>query len=396
MKLNNSFTTVLLLSLTACSSIDSLKTRFENWQNNIVDRKTFQIRKEWVRQGPEKTNLGFRKINRMSPILVTEKNKETFLIEGNAIDGLVAYNANKGHELWRLNIQNGVEGSATLVQNKLYFGGNDGQFYAVEATSGKVLWTFPTRIENLSEPLVDAGVVYFLTGNNSLYALDANTGKQLWLYSRQDPNPLRVRGGSKPALHNGVLFVGFSDGYLTAVFAKNGQLKWEKQLNKNKKFKDMDTNPLVDGEFLYALGFDDKLYCLRTSTGDIVWTSEKGGYGGMLILADKLFYPTTTSEFLAVDKSTGNKIWSYSLKEGIATAPTLYHGIISIGESQGDLVFLDSNSGRRIGNFNPGKGILSTPTIDEKNNRVYFISGEANVYSLEIGFKYPNAIPYLR
>ena len=385
-----------LPNILACSSISSVKTRFEDWQNNIVDRKTFQIRKEWIRQGPEKTNLAFRKINRMSPILATNKTHGNLLIEGNAIDGLVAYDSTNGHEIWRLNVQNGVEGSATLVQNKLFFGGNDGQFYSVDSGTGKVLWTFPTRIQNLSEPLVDSGVVYFLTGSNSLYALDANTGKQLWLYTRQDPNPLSVRGGSKPALRNGVLFVGFSDGYLAAIFAKNGELKWEKQLNRNKKFKDMDTNPLVDGEFLYALGFDDKLYCLRSSTGDIAWSSEKGGYGGMLISGDKLFYATTTSEFLAVDKSTGNKIWSYSLKEGIATSPTLYRGLISFGESQGELIFLDSGTGKFVGAFNPGKGILSTPTVDEKNNRVYFISGEANVYALDVGFKYPNAIPYLR
>jgi outer membrane protein assembly factor BamB len=384
--------------LASCASLKSGEEKFSNWQaTKLAERRAFEIRKEWVRQGPENLNMGFRKINRMSPLLYVDKSHGEMIIQANSIDGIVAYERFSGREVWRLKVTNGVESSAGLVQDRLFFGGNDGQFYSVEANTGKIVWTFPTRIENLSEPLLDDGVVYFLTGNNSLYALDAATGKQNWLYTRQDPNPLRVRGGSKPALHNGTLIVGFSDGYLVGLTAKTGQLKWEKQLNRNKKFKDLDTNPLVEGEYVYALGFDDRLYCLRSASGESVWTSEKGGYGGMVIVGDRLFYATSTSEFLAVDKSTGNKIWSYPLPEGgIATTPTLYRGLIVFGESQGNLVFLDSGTGKPVGSFDPGRGILSPPTVDEKNNHVFFISGEANVYSLEIGFKYPNAIPYLR
>jgi len=375
--------------LSSCSS-------FENWQANVRERRTFQIRKEWVRQGPEHLNMNFRKINRMSPILFTDKAHGDMVIQANAIDGVVAYERFTGREVWRLKVLNGVESSMAIVKDRIFFGGLDGQFYSVEAGTGRIVWTFPTRVEDLAEPLLEDGVVYFLTGANSLYALEADTGKQLWLYTRQDPNPLRVRGGSKPAIKNGVLFVGFSDGTLVALLAKNGQVKWEKQLNHNKKFKDLDTNPLVDGEVVYALGFDDHLYCLRASTGDLVWTSEKGGYGGMLVIGDRLYYASTNSEFLAVDKSTGNKVWSYTLPEGIATTPSLFRGLVVFGESQGNLIFLDSGSGKEIGSFEPGRGILSPPTVDEKSNHVFFISGEANVYALEVGFKYPNAIPYLR
>ncbi len=369
---------------------------FRDWQAKLAERRSFQIRKEWVRQSPQETNMGFRKINRMSPILYADKDRGEMLIQANAIDGVVAYERFTGKEIWRLKIANGVESSAALVRDRLFFGASDGQFYSVEANTGKIVWTFPTRIENLAEPLIDDGIVYFLTGNNSVYALDAATGKQIWLYTRQDPNPLRVRGGSKPALRNGNLILGFSDGYLVALVAKNGQVRWERQLNKNKKFRDLDTNPLIDGEFVYALGFDDHLYCLRATTGESVWSSEKGGYGGMLIVGDRLFYASTTNEFLSVDKTTGNKVWSYQLADGIATSPSMYHGLLVFGESQGSLIFLDSGTGKKVGDFDPGRGILSPPTVDEKNNHVFFISGEANAYALEIGFKYPNAIPYLR
>jgi len=396
MTLANIMMFLSLLLLAGCGTVSGLTDKMHDLQAKNAERRSFQIRKDWIKQGPEITNMGFRKINRMSPLLYTDKNLGELVIQANSIDGVVAYERFTGHEIWRLKVLNGVESSAALVKDRLFFGGSDGQFYSVEANTGKIIWTFPTRIENLAEPLIDDGNVYFLTGNNSVYSLDALTGKQNWIYTRQDPNPLRVRGGSKPALRNGTLILGFSDGYLVALVAKTGQLKWEKQLNHNKKFRDLDTNPLIDGEFVYALGFDDHLYCLRATTGESVWTSEKGGYGGMITQGNRLFYATTDNTFISIDKTTGAKLWTYSLEEGIATSASLYRGLLVFGESQGELVFLDSGTGKKIGSFDPGRGILSPPTVDEKNNRVFFISGEANTYALEVGFKYPNAIPYLR
>ena len=376
-----------LLALCACSTIDNLETRQK--------KKNFQSSVEWVVSTPNNLGLGLRKINRMSPLIYKDK-KEELIIQGNSIDGIAAYRKSNSNEVWRLNITNGVEGSGALINERLFFGGLDGQFYSVNALTGKVIWTFPTRIENLAEPLLDDGIVYFLTGNGSLYALEADSGKQVWLYTRQDPNSLNVRGGSKPAIHNGVLFVGFSDGSLVALNAKTGTVKWERQLNFNKKFKDLDSNPLVDNEFVYALGFDDHLYCLRSSTGELVWKNESGGYGSMLITGDRLLYASTNLEFLAVDKSTGTRIWSYKLEDGIATSPSLYRGLVTFGESQGSLVFLDSGTGKFVGSFDPGRGIMSQPTVDEKANRVYFISGESNLYSIDIGFKFPKAFSYLK
>jgi len=379
-----------------CSQVEKVKTNFENWQTKMAERKTFQIRKAWVKQAPQKTNLQFRKINRMSPLLYVDAKNGEMLIVANALDGISAYTRYQGHEVWRTNIPNGVEGNASLIKNRLFFGASDGNFYSLDASTGQIIWTFPTRIENISEPLLEDGVVYFLTGSNSFYALDAATGKQLWLYTRQDPNPLSVRGGSKPTYHNGTLYLGFSDGYFVSLIAKSGQLKWEKQLNRNKKFRDLDSNPIIDGDYVYTGGFDDKVYCLRAATGDIVWSTESGTYGGFLTVKDKLIVATTQSELLALDKTTGKTLWSYQLKEGISTSASLYRGLVVVGESQGSVQFLDSGTGKRVGSFDPGKGILSPVTVDEKNNHVFFVSGEANIYALEIGFKYPPAIPYLR
>lgn len=368
-------------ALVGCSTL-------EKW--NSSNRRTLSVRQAWSKQTTNADNLGFRKVNRMRPILFKD-----LVIQANALDGLVALSSS-GQVVWKLNIENGVEASAAIINDRLFFGANDGQFYSVKASTGEVVWTFPTRIETLSEPLVQEGVVYFMSGNNSVYALDASDGKQKWLFTRQDPNSLSIRGGSKPAFKNGTLYIGFSDGYVVALLAQTGTVKWEKQLNKSKRFKDLDSNPLVEGDFLYILSYDDATYCLRSATGELVWKYEKGGYGSILLSNDRLYFATTNSEFVALNKETGKKVWGFQLKEGIATAASLYKGMLVFGESQGSLRFLDANSGKQLGFYNPGRGVFSQPTVDEKNNRVYFVSNEANLYSLEVTWKNTQGIPYLR
>lgn len=387
MKISSFFSLIgILVLLSGCSTFETLVGR-------TAEKRVFQVREVWVRQGPEKENLAFRKINRMTPVVLG-----SLLIQGNSIDGIVAYDRDSGREVWRLNVLNGIEAGAALVNDRLFFGAGDGQFYSVNAKTGQVLWTFPTRTENIAEPLLDTaqGVLYFLSGANVVYALDAESGRQLWLYSRQDASNFSIRGGSKPALKDGHLFVGFSDGTLVSLNAKTGNLQWELPLNRNKKFRDVDSAPVVDGDQIFVSGYDDKLYCISAQKGDVLWKVDGGGYYPVTIHGDKIYYSTTSGEVWALQKGNGQKLWSYSVNAGIPTQVRVYKGLAVFGESQGALRFLDANTGKPVASFDPGRGIMSTPSLDDKANQIFFISGEANVYAMEAKWATPQWIPYLQ
>lgn len=369
----------LLLSLSGCTTVNS---SLEKWSSLNSNKREYEVKTAWIRRTTEKENLGFRKINRMTPVLAG-----SLVIQGNGMDGIVAYDRESGQERWRLPVENGAEPSATLIRDRLFVGASDGNFYSIEASTGQVQWTFGTKTENLAAPILDEGIVYFLAGNNVFYALDAATGQQLWLYSRQDTSQFAIRGGSQAAIHNGVIYVGFSDGSLVALNAKTGASAWEVQLNRNKRFRDIDATPVVDGNNVYIAGYDDKLYCVSADKGEVLWRVDGGSYSGVTIVGDKILYPTTAGEVWALKKSNGDKLWTYKLEDGgIATQVKTFKGAAVFGESQGSLRFLDLASGSVLGAFYPGRGILSSPQVDEKNSRVYFISGEANLYAIDAGW----------
>ncbi|MCX7977994.1 MAG: PQQ-binding-like beta-propeller repeat protein [Bdellovibrionaceae bacterium] len=347
------------------------------------EARVFELRRAWSRAAVRSPISGNRKLNRMTPIRVGE-----LVIAGNGHDGVSAWKANTGRLKWHLPVRNGVEGGAAVIRDIIFFGGNDGLFYSVTAVDGRILWTFDAKAEHLSEPTLDTsrGVVFFLSSQNVVYALSAESGKQLWLYSHQDTSNFSVRGGSKPVLHNDVLYVGFSDGSFTALSAQSGGVKWEVKLNRNRRFRDIDARAYVDGDRLFVSGFDDKLYCLNRDSGAVIWTVDRGGHSGVTAHEDLLFYPTTDGQVLALDRKSGNVRWSYSLSSGIATSVGIYKGFVVFGESSGALRFLRLEDGKPVYSFFPGRGILSEPRLVPEENRIYFLSGEANLYALDAGY----------
>lgn len=376
------------VTLSACTQLEKLTEK--------SPRRRFQVSVDWVKRGPEKIHLNYRKINRFQPVFFEHPQAGPVVIQGNAIDGVVAYRRRDGQEVWRRPIPNGVEAGAILQGEHLFFGGLDGMFYGVNALDGTVRWSFPTRVENIADPYYHDGLVYFLTGANTLYALEADSGKQAWLYSRQDGQALSIRGGSKPVYQNGTIYAGFSDGAVVALNAKTGAPKWEKPLNRNKRFRDLDSALVIENEFLYVSGFDDAFYALRSATGEIAWKFDQGGYGAMTVTADRIYYASSESEMVALNKTTGQKLWGVKLATGLPTAPVLSRGLLVFGASQGELTWVDAGTGREVARFNTGSGVLAQPLVDEKTNHLFVISSEGNVYAIQAGWKLASLIPYLR
>jgi outer membrane protein assembly factor BamB len=387
LKINFFFLTSVVLCAGLLSSCSSFET---------TPHRAFSAKGEWVVETPRETNPGYRKINRSSPLQFQHPKYGALILQGNSIDGVTALAAESGRLIWRAKINNGIEASLALHDQDLFAAGGDGYLHSLSALTGQSNWSFPMRNEGLSEPVYEDGLVLVLSAGNTIFAVDAKSGKQQWLYARQDTQSISVRGGSRPAVKNGLAVVGFSDGSVVALNLKTGNVKWEKQLNRNKRFRDIDSDSLIDDDFVYLSGFDNAIYCLRVNSGELVWRFDRGGYGAPILKGETLIVPGTQGELLALDRVSGKKLWAHEVKKGIPTSAKLYKGLVVFGETQGALKFLDSGTGALVGQFDPGRGVFSSPSVDEKNGRVFFISNEANAYSVKAGWENSVQIPYLR
>lgn len=111
-----------------------------------------------------------------------------------------------------------IRSSPALAGDRLYVGSDDGNLYAVDATSGMVVWSFPTNGPIISSPAVAIGaaepvIVVGSIDGNVYFLLDAGDSATLMaMFTIGAP----VR--SSPAIGaDGTIYVGADDGRLYAI-----------------------------------------------------------------------------------------------------------------------------------------------------------------------------------
>ena len=112
-------------------------------------------------------------------------------------DGIVyAFGATTGRLLWARRIGNYVYSAAAVWRKTVYVGSYDGGLYALDAATGEVRWRFEAASAVHGAPTVISGVVYFSScgtcghrnsrpvklGARRTYAVDARTGRLLWTF----------------------------------------------------------------------------------------------------------------------------------------------------------------------------------------------------------------------
>jgi quinohemoprotein ethanol dehydrogenase len=227
------------------------------------------------------------------------------------------------------------------VAGVLYFVTGYGVVHAVDAATGKPLWRYdPETWRRAGKKLRDAwgtrglawwnGKIYAGAQDGRLYALDARTGKLVWSAMTVAPDDMNYITGA-PRVFAGKVIVGFGGadvgparGYVSAYDAETGKLLW--------RWYTVPGNP--------AKGFENKAMEMAAKT----WAGEwwKDGGGGTVWnaisydpVADTVFIGTGNGtpwnikarskglgdnlflcSIVALDGKTGSYKWHYQVNPG--------------------------------------------------------------------------------
>ena len=264
------------------------------------------------------------------------------------LDQITPDNVKNLKPVWSLDLDTnrGQEATPIVVDGVAYITTAWSKAYAVDAKTGRQLWYFDPKTPGEAGPKAccdvvnRGGVVYkgkfiFGTLDGRLIALDAKTGKQIWSTMTVDPDgTLTVT--STPAVGKGLVYIGNAGGdfggrgYIGAYDAETGKFKWRFWLTPGAKgVKDnapsdeiMDkvvqptwfgpNNEYRGGANVWgALVFDPELDQVYLATGDgfpwnRFWRSEGKG--------DNLFI----ASIVALDAKTGKYKWHYQETPGEA------------------------------------------------------------------------------
>ena len=126
--------------------------------------------------------------------------------------------------------------------------------------------------------------LYLATAADRVFAVDPANGKMRWQYERDTPEGFTIHGNAAPRQRGGLVFAGFSDGYLVALQRRQRRLAWSRSLAAaSDQFVDVDATPIIVGDKLLAASFSGGLYALRAKDGEVLWHTLIDGTSALAI-----------------------------------------------------------------------------------------------------------------
>lgn len=311
--------------------------------------------------------------------------------------------------------------TVSVVGNRVYGDGIKGKdsAFALDRSTGKLLWNTPVDNWAMSQPLVvdnrvfigsgnqtffwHGDVQYFGTGSNSIYAMDAATGKVIWR--------LRLEGEAMPTpvYTGGVLYWVTGDRRFLAIDPANGHIIWQLALP---SFMSM-SSPAQYGDLLIFGGARTyNEFAVNIKSRRLAWQYKWGTWKGLPITNGVDDCPPAVANGLvfcngsasvdparppgglikqfawAIDAQTGKLRWQYDQGDGHRTkfnaggVPTAVGNIVYV-EAPGSkgLQALDQRTGKLIWKATLGASNRSGAVVD--GSSLYISDDAGTLYQFD-------------
>lgn len=288
-----------------------------------------------------------------------------------------------GTRAWEFRAGGAFPAAPTIDGDTVYAGSSDGRVYALSLVDGKQRWSYDAREEMGTHPAVAGGTVFVMSLQDTLVALDARTGEWKWLHRREARGIDRgftIRGAANALVRGTTVFGAYSDGYVAALEAANGQVRWERSVAPGGDYTDVD-GLWLEGNRLFAAAYSGALLALDADTGAPVWTfhapliSRVTGSGGLVIAEG-------ATQLHGLTPATGQPVWSVPLHGTAGGAPVLAGKWLLVPAQDGGLRFVEPSTGRTLRAFDGGSGVAGEPGVD--GNRIYVLSNGGVLYALDL------------
>lgn len=167
---------------------------------------------------------------------------------------------------WQHQTSESVDATAEVSGGYLYTADDNGNVYALSASSGQLRWTYRTHGQIDSRPCVVGGIVYVGNDDSKFFAIDAATGRLRW--------ERHFTGGvdSSAAQAGGTLYVGDGNNKVHAISTASGDAAWTYPTNGT-----VNSSPLVHAGVVYVGSHDGKVYAITAARGRVEWAYQTGG-----------------------------------------------------------------------------------------------------------------------
>jgi outer membrane protein assembly factor BamB len=329
-----------------------------------------------------------------------------------------AFDAKTGQRVWDLGLapqgQVGshswfnIFGSDNDIDPKKGFGGglayDNGKLYAatgfatvaaLDAKTGKQVWSTSTTVPVRSAPVVVDGRVYIITQENETQALDANTGRRLWDH-RGTVESAGILSSASVGVSGDTVVVPYTSGELFALRAQNGTPAWTDTLSRSGNvtsltiINDIAGRPVIDRNMVFAVSHSGTLAAINFRSGSHAWTRNIAGIQTPLVAGEYVFVVSTDGQVVCMNRGDGRVRWTQQLpafedpagkrRPIVWTGPLLVSNFLVLVASNGRAELLSPFNGSKLGETEIPDGTFIPPVV--ANGMMYVLTNEAQLVAL--------------
>jgi outer membrane protein assembly factor BamB len=355
---------VLLTTLAACSSKEELV--YPEINNKIEPEEIWNAS---VGDGVEHYDSSLR------PLIYKDK-----VFAASRAGLVMAFDRESGDRLWTFDVRDDgtgslldslkfwnsetarVSGGVSAGYDKVFVGTENGDVVALNPETGELVWRVKVKGEVIASPAAGEGYVLVNTSAGYLFALHPDTGEQRWMHE-QESALLSLRGTSEPVIASGGVIFGSGAGKVSVLIADKGVLAWDAAIAVPKgatdlsRMVDVDATPIVVDGTVYAIAFNGELVALELRTGRVMWKREYASFRDMVVEGNTIYLVDSVGKIFAIDRRNGLEQWAQlGLHKHFLTGPAVYKDYLAIGDVEGNLFWLDKNTGEFVAQESYGSG----------------------------------------
>lgn len=283
----------------------------------------------------------------------------------------------------------GPGGGVAVDGGTVYAATSYRQIVAMEAGSGRVIWTADMDRPARGAPTAGSGHVFVVSQSNDVFAFSQEDGSLVWSYAGIEETAGLLSTAS-PAIIGGRVIVPFSSGEIMAIDIKSGEPTWIDGVARGFRtlalsgLADVSASPVVAGNTVYATGVAGRTVAVDARTGQRRWEQNLGSVHTPVVSGNAFFAVDLDDRMVALDSSNGETLWATQLPKPEKkkrrrnwAGPILANGSLVAFSSDGQIVLVDAASGQIMTTQRTNADVFVTPIV--AGGRVVVLTGKDGV-----------------
>lgn len=281
---------------------------------------------------------------------------------------------------WIFDADGGMAKNSLSISDAILFANTlNGEFYAIDVTSGKSLGRTSTLGKSsYSTPLIFRNNVVITSTNekqSKIFSYNLIRGTIQW---QRNVSWME----SSPILINEDILMSSVNGKLYKLNVKTGNIIWTTRPADRKNFiNSFHTSPTVHANIVFLGNTSGNLYAFDLTSGKELWKFETKGsiFCDASAQDGKIYFGSDDQNFYCID-TLGNLIWKKNLNTKFLSASTFYKDLVITGGIDGNIYAMDIHHGDVKWQFKTKGPIWASPLL--QGSKIFIGSFDKNFYCL--------------